>query len=172
MSSISLYKTCATCGNRKPISEFNKRPHKLSYEPNCKVCQKAELLNPRDDVDHVKTEKEIIDTEKLLDVLFPEKTDPNKIINKVFQKTESNDVVNVKTEKELIDTLTPLTFPFPEKTDPNKTINKLFQKEESHNISDEIEHVKTEKELIDTSTPLTSPFPEKATNKTTRKIRM
>lgn len=172
MSSISIYKTCATCGNRKHISEFNRQPHKLGYEPNCKVCQKAELLNPRNDVDFVKREKELIDTSTPLTSSFPEKTDTNKTINKVFHKAESDDIVNVKTEKELIDTSTPLLSPFPEKTDPNKTISKIFQKEDSHNINDDVEHVKTEKELIDTSTPLTSPFPEKTTNKTTRKIRV
>jgi uncharacterized protein YpuA (DUF1002 family) len=172
MSSISIYKTCATCGDRKLISEFNRIPHKLGYESNCKSCQKIELLNPRNDVDFVKTEKELVDTARPLDVPFPEKTDVNKTINKVFQKSESDNIDYVKTEKELIDTSTPLVSQFPEKTDPNKTINKVFQKEESHDISDEVAYVKTEKELINTSMPLTSPFPEKNTNRTTRKIRI
>jgi hypothetical protein len=168
MSSISIYKTCATCGNRKLTSEFNRQPHKLGYEPNCKVCQKAELLNPRNDVDFVKTEKELIDTSTQLISPFPEKTDTNKTINKVFHKAESDDIANVKTEKELIDTSTPLIVPFPEKTDTNKVVNKVFQKIDT----DDTENVKTEKELIDTSTPLISPFPEKTTNKVTRKIKV
>lgn len=82
MSPILVYKTCATCGVPKLLSEFNRIPHKLGYESNCMLCQKEELLHPRNDVEYAKTEKELIDTSTPLTSPFPEKT-TNKTTRKI-----------------------------------------------------------------------------------------
>lgn len=55
-----IVKICATCELEKPISEFNLRPHKTTYESDCKVCQKEKMLTDPDNTnsDYIKKTKE------------------------------------------------------------------------------------------------------------------
>lgn len=83
MDSVINTRICIVCDDRKLLSDFNKKPqNNLQYEPMCKDCQREELLNPRHDVDYVKTEKELNDTSTPLASPFPEKN-TNKITRKL-----------------------------------------------------------------------------------------
>ena len=53
-------KTCHDCGQKKPVSEFNKAPRKLhNVQPYCRECQKLRSKKRRDHVrtHHIPSEK-------------------------------------------------------------------------------------------------------------------
>lgn len=87
MSSIALYKTCATCGIEKSISEFNLRPHKSTYESDCKLCQKDKMIaeSMETNIEDIRRTKEV--TSHLADTLTPLTSPfPEKITNKTTRK--------------------------------------------------------------------------------------
>jgi len=50
-----MSKTCVTCHEAKPLSEFYKRGDKAGYRPNCKVCfKKKERLRNNSDKEKVR----------------------------------------------------------------------------------------------------------------------
>jgi len=74
---IIIYKICSTCGLEKPVSEFNIRPHKTTYESDCKECQKENGPNDTNSDYLKKTKQSISDHIKQIEniqvVSFPAK---------------------------------------------------------------------------------------------------
>ncbi len=84
MESVINTKICVTCGIRKPLSEFNlKSGEKIVYESSCKDCKRKKSLDNTNDLNYVKTKKEITNTQKKIDKSFPSKEVPNKTIRKL-----------------------------------------------------------------------------------------